>query len=73
MDGLRRCKGTIYEVLDGKCKPVEFALGYFHGWGCNYQEFEEGPGNFSVAIVELPDGRVVTPQPDDIVFIDTIK
>ena len=35
--------------------------------------FDSGPGNYSVAIVELPDGRVVIPVADDIVFIDLVE
>lgn len=42
----------------------------FHQWGNAYEEFETGPGNFTVAIVELPDGKIVTPDAKDIQFID---
>lgn len=42
--------------------------GLFHCWGVNYEEFESGPGNYTVAIVEMPDGTVLTPAPIDIVF-----
>lgn len=45
----------------------------FHQWGTNYEEFESGPGNYTVAIVELPDGRIVMPVADDIVFLDCIE
>lgn len=50
-----------------------FDLGYFHEWGCSYEEFETGAGNYSVAIVELPNGKIVTPSPNDIEFIDKIE
>lgn len=33
----------------------------FHQWSAEYEEFETGPGNYSVAIVELEDGSVRTP------------
>ena len=32
--------------------------GLFHQWGSKYEEFENGPGNYTVAIVEFPDGTV---------------
>lgn len=64
MEKLRRCKS--------KCNNLEFDLGYFHEWGMNYEEFESGAGNYSIAIVELPDGRIVMPVADDIVFIDLL-
>lgn len=44
--------------------------GLFHGWGADYEEFETGPGNYTVAIVELPDGSIVTPIPENIEFVD---
>lgn len=48
----------------------KFEEGIFHQWGSAYEEFETGPGNYTVAIVELPDGKVVTPYVEDIQFID---
>lgn len=38
-------------------EPAEFEA-VFHAWGCNYEEFENGPGNYSTAIVERADGSV---------------
>ena len=32
--------------------------GVFHAWGVDYEDSEDGPGNFSTAIVELNDGTV---------------
>lgn len=63
---MRKCKGRYYK--NGTF--IEFDLGYFHKWGCNYEEFESGAGNYSVALVELPSGEVVMPMPDDIQFLD---
>ena len=36
----------------------EAGKGKFHAWGMDYQEFECGTGNFSTAIIEMPDGTV---------------
>ena len=63
---MRRCKGKYYK--DGQFH--EFDLGYFHQWGSDYEEFETGPGNFTIAIVELPDGRVITAMASDIQFLE---
>ena len=41
--------------------------GLFHTWG--YEELQSG-GNYSVGIVELPGGRIVTPLPTDIHFLE---
>lgn len=73
MDKLRKCKGKYNIYENGKWHSHEFELGYFHQWGTNYEEFESGPGNYTVAIVELPDGRIVMPVADDIVFLDCIE
>jgi hypothetical protein len=36
----------------------------------NYEEFESGPGNFSTAIVEFPDGKVQNVPVGMVRFID---
>ena len=62
----RYCKGRYYK--DGSYH--DFQLGKFHQWGNSYEEFENSACNFSVAIVELPDGTVVMPAADDICFLE---
>ena len=57
---MRKCKGRYYK--QGQCH--DFEMGYFHQWGCNYEE--------SVAIIELPNGEVVMPVADHIQFLDTV-
>lgn len=69
-NGLRKCKGSAMVQKDGKWQTEEFSLGYFHQWGVNYEEIGEGPGNYSVAIVELLDGRIVMPTADNITFLN---
>ncbi|SDU91381.1 hypothetical protein SAMN05216202_1527 [Pseudomonas mucidolens] len=36
----------------------------FHQWGCEYEEFESGPGNYTVAVVEFADGSIGTVMPE---------
>lgn len=62
----RYCRGKYFK--DGSSH--DFKIGRFHQWGSDYEEFESGPGNYSVAIVELPDGTVVMPIADDICFLE---
>lgn len=67
---MRKCKGTYYVLKNGQYQEKKF-VGKFHQWGCNYEEFADvGVGNFSTAIVELPDGRIITPSADKIQFLD---
>jgi hypothetical protein len=41
----------------------------FHAFGCDYEEFEEGPGNFSTAIIERKDGAIENVPVEMIKFI----
>ena len=69
---MRNCKGRYMEY-DSQTRLFverEFEEGIFQQWGSAYEEFETGPGNYTIAIVELPDGKVVTPEPKDIQFIN---
>lgn len=52
------------------CFNTYTAIGHFHGWGSAYEEFESGPANYTMAIVELSNGRIKTINPDDVVFLD---
>ena len=48
----------------------EFKEGAFHQWGCQFEEFEAGPGNVTMAIVEYDDGEVKFIGVEDIKFLD---
>lgn len=49
---------------------VDSEPGLFHGWGVEYEEFEAGPGNYSVAIIEMPDGTIETPLAKMVRFLE---
>jgi len=51
-----------------KVQRNEIAL--FHQFGCDYEEFETGPGNFSTAIIEFKDGTVENVPASFIQFLD---
>lgn len=63
----RRCTGKYFVREQGF---VEFKLGYFHKWGINSEELDVGALNYTMGIVELPNGNVVTVMPENIRFID---
>lgn len=72
MARMRTCKGRYWQ--NGQPGHYEeFENGVFHQWGSDYEEFESGAGNYSVAIVELPDGKVVTPNANDIQFTGIVE
>ena len=41
----------------------------FHQFGVGYEGFEAGPGNFTTAIVEWPDGRVESVPAEHVRFV----
>jgi hypothetical protein len=63
---MRKVKATIYN-RELK-KRIEIS-GLFHGWGVAYEEYHAGPGNYTTALIELADGRVVTAMPEDVIFL----
>lgn len=67
----RECKGKYWvRGTNGeKGSFQEFDNATFLGFGDDYEEFESGPAQFTIAIVELPDGRVATTAPEFIQFI----
>lgn len=61
----RECRGKYY--VPGHFE--EFERGTFLGFGIDFEEFESGPAQYTTAIVELRDGRVVSTAPNNIQFI----
>lgn len=61
----RKEGNTCYsKVEDGK------GLAKFHAWGCAYEEFETGAGNYSTAIIEREDGSVESVPADMVKFVE---
>lgn len=52
---------------------LEKNVGLFHKFGNDYEEFENGPGNFSIAIIELLNGEIVSVPVELIQFTDKIN
>lgn len=49
---------------------IEDGIGIFIQYGVNYEEFDAGPGNFTTAIIEMPDGTVKNVPVENIQFLD---
>lgn len=43
--------------------------GLFHQWACTYNELPSGPGNYTVALIELPDGKIEEVFPFEMKFV----
>lgn len=67
-------EGAFKRVKEGtNCWEKDFIHeGLFHIWGCSYEEFETGAGNFTVALVELSDGTIESVLPTNIKFIENV-
>lgn len=50
-------------------KKVCIGIGLFHQFGIDFEEFDEGPGNYTTAIVEMPDGTVKSLAVEMIIFL----
>jgi len=70
-----------HESKDGKrvavpgtgCFEPEFSnFGRFHQWASKYDEFESGPGNFTVGIIETQSGEIYEALPTNIKFLDRL-
>jgi hypothetical protein len=53
-----------------KWKLAEKGEAIFHQFGCDYAEYENGPGNFTTAIIEWPDGTVGNVPVENVRFLD---
>lgn len=65
----RSCKGKYYD--EGGYSL--FNKGIFHHWGTSYEEFESGPASYTVAIVELQNGKIVEVLPSELQFVDEVS
>lgn len=66
---MRKCKAKM--LSNGKLVPVE---GLFHQWANQYEDCgDAGVANYTVALIELDDGRIVEGVPTTVVFSEPSK
>ncbi len=65
---MRRCKAEVW-----KNRKIILVEGLFHQWASDFMEFETGLGNYTVALIELDDGRIVKGVADTVVFLDKVQ
>lgn len=57
-------------IVGTGCFQPDFSTdGVFHQWGISYEEFESGPVNFTIAIVETKDGKIHDVLPANLKFV----
>jgi len=64
---------VIVRRYAGSSKPEPVDRAQFHGFGCEYEELRDGVGNYTVAIVEWPDGSVETIPVNCIQFVSPLQ
>ena len=66
---MRHCKAVTWEK--GEHFEVE---GQFHQWANGFEDCgEAGIANYTVALIELDNGKIVECPPDTVVFLDRIS
>lgn len=68
---MRKVKVLKYEKVEGSNRAVKVFdyEAYFHEFGSDFEEFEDGAGNYSTAIVECENGVVCNVPVEMIRFI----
>ncbi len=69
----QRRKVVVYEYTNKFGDPLvkgELGTGIFHQFGYDCMEDDRGFSSYSTAIVEMPDGSVITPAANMIKFIN---
>jgi hypothetical protein len=69
----KRCEIDYTNPLKPTRELVPRGQAQFHAWGCEYEEFETGPGNYTVAIIEWPNGKIETVAPCCIQFVSPLQ
>jgi len=69
---MRKCTAKTYQkrAIDGKWETIE-VLGVFHQFATQYDEYEAGPGNKTVAIVEDIEGQVWECSVETVKFLES--
>lgn len=67
---MRRCRGKYFNSSTWTWD--DFPIGKFHCWGSEYKSCLDKMVDFTVGIVELKDGTVVTVLPNNLIFLDGV-
>lgn len=66
---VRPCWFRVWEHVSGVgLKLTPWRNGAWHAWSQAHEEYESGPGNFPVGVIEDPTGRIYAVPVEDIAF-----
>ena len=61
-------KVIVYEYQPPEGQKVAVGRGLLLQFGCDFEECQDGVGNYTTAVVEMPDGEVKNVPVEMIVF-----
>jgi hypothetical protein len=61
----KRATGRFWDEIK---REYAYTEGAFHQWAAKYDEFESGPGNFTVALIEDVEGNIRECDPHTVRF-----
>jgi len=64
---MRKAQGLFW---DDKKRDKRLVVGAFHMWAAKYEEFESGPGNYTMALIEDENGQIRECWPDTVKFLE---
>ena len=65
---IRPQRVLVRTFKQGTKEPILYEAN-FCCWGLDYDEYESGPGNYSIAIIERDDGTIEKVDPTNIRFV----
>lgn len=68
---MRRCKFKVFTRNSTTRRFDESDLeGNFIQYGCDFEEFESGAGNYTCLVVETDNGKVELVHPNNVIFLE---
>lgn len=58
------------KFISGHFEPEFVNEGIFHQWAAAYEESGAGFGNYTVALIENPDGTISEVKPENVKFLN---
>ena len=59
-----------YDPKTKQVEKTEERPGILRAWGVEFEELADGVGNYTVGIIEMPDGQICTAGAENIAFAD---
>jgi len=68
---MRRVMLRSKKYIEGKYVYEDVAEGVFHQWGLDILEFQDSAASYTVALIEMPDGTIISATADCVRFLSS--